>query len=501
MLFNKNNTLCFWFGLIFILLSCQNNATDKTSKQDREEQGRDLNEIKEDSVLNIITTYSPTSYFLYRGEPMGYEYDMAKLLAKELELELNVVVAKNFNEVFELLAKGEGDVIAFGLTITNERKKKISFTEPLYSTHQVLVQRKPQNWRELSVDEIENILIRNPSELIEDTVYIGKGTSYYDRLKNLEEEIGGEIYTEELEGDLTTNDIITMVAEGEIDYTVADYNLAMVDKSFYPNLDAETNLSLAQRIGWGVRKTAPELLEAINRWIVSFQDNSLYTVLYNKYFKNTTEYKPRLSSDLFSLNTGNISPYDKLIQKYSEDLGWDWRLVTAQIYQESQFDAKSEGYLGSSGLLQLMPTTAEGLGVNNLFDPEENIRAGTAYLKEIYTGFNEIEDSVQRIKFSLAAFNTGPGHVHDAQRLAEELGDDPYIWDDNVENAMLKLQKNKYYNRPEIKHGLVHGTIPYNYVREIFDRYDHYRKLIILNPHADLDSNGAEYTVKTEEEQ
>lgn len=122
-----------------------------------------------------------------------------------------------------------------------------------------------------------------------------------------------------------------------------------------------------------------------------------------------------------------------------------------------------------------MPLTAQELDVKNILDPEENIRGATAYLEEIYDRFDEINDSVQRIKFTLGSYNAGEGHVRDAQRMAKAM-------DDNVENALLKLRKYKYYTRPEIRHGFAQGNIPYNYVRDIFDRYEHYRKLILLNP-------------------
>src|SRR5699024_5483414 len=126
---------------------------------------------------------------------------------------------------------------------------------------------------------------------------------------------------------------------------------------------------------------------------------------YHKYFENTKSYRTRFASDLFSLHSGKLSPFDDIIRKYADSLDWDWRLFAAQIYQESQFDPKIKGRLGAGGLLQIMPQTAHALGVKNLFNPEDNLKGGIRYLKRLYNRFDKVTDSVQRIKFTLAAFN------------------------------------------------------------------------------------------------
>jgi membrane-bound lytic murein transglycosylase F len=475
--YKVNSFAIICFGLV--LVGCHSNQKGSSSKS---ELTRDLPEIKAEGVINVITLYNSTSYFIYRGQPMGFEYDMAKRLAKSLNLKMHVIVAKRFGDVFDLLNTGKGDIIAFGLTITKPRKKKVAFTDYLYLTHQVLVQRKPSNWRRLPRYKIKRHLVSDPVELIGDTVYVGKGTSYYPRLKNLEKEIGGKIYIKLIGGNKTTDDIIHMVVEGKINYTVADYNLASVNKTFYPILDISTPISFSQRIAWAVRKNSPKLLKAVNKWVKAAKKKKFYNVLYRKYFKDKWSYRHRVSSDLFSKNEGRISLYDSTIRKYSKKLGWDWRLLASQIYQESSFNPNTEGRYGAQGLMQLMPVMAEELDVKNITNPEDNIRAGVTYLKRLYGQFSMITDSIQRIKFTMAAYNCGLGHVRDAQRLAKSLGKNPDRWDGNVEDAILKLRERKYFTRPEIHHGLVRGSVPYNYVRDIFRRYRHYRELIPLKP-------------------
>ena len=194
----------------------------------------DLPGIKNDGILRVMTSYSSTSYFLYKGQPMGYEYDLLKRFAKHLGVKLEITVSNNLDTMFQSLLNGKVDLIAHGLTITNSRKEMVTFSEYLYHTHQVLVQRKPQNYRKMSWSKLQASLIHDPIELIGDTVSVRNNSSYMTRLTNLSEEIGGTIYFDTLPGDLSTDQIIEMVANGEIKYTVADNNISSINASYYP---------------------------------------------------------------------------------------------------------------------------------------------------------------------------------------------------------------------------------------------------------------------------
>ncbi len=476
------------FGLLLPLLACTS-SSDETPEKSPDTIGtvreplveKDLAEIKTDGKLTAITIYNSTSYFLYRGEPMGFEYELLTRLAKDLGLELEMVIAEDSDALFDMLNRGEGDIIAHGLTITKARKQIVNFTDYHYVTHQALVQRKPKNWRKLPGYKIEKQLISDPLDLIGDTVHIRWNSSYYERLQNLSKEIGGTIYVDTVPGDVTTEEIIKMVVEEEIDYTIADYNIAAINQTYYPILDIETQISFSQRIAWAVRKNSPRLLVAVNQWITDARKQDYYYVIYNKYFKNKKSYKRRIKSDFFSKNGGKISRYDDVIRKYSKSLEWDWRLVSSLVYQESRFDPQSTSWAGAGGLMQLMPGTAEDLGLQNPEDPNANIKAGTTYLGELWDKWKEIEDTTQRIKFTMASYNCGYGHVKDAQRLAKSFEEDPLLWDDNVEDYILKLSSREYFTMPEVRYGFVRGREPYLYVKEIFLRFEHYRKFIPKN--------------------
>ncbi|MEJ2635680.1 MAG: transporter substrate-binding domain-containing protein [Calditrichia bacterium] len=254
----------------------------------------DLSAIKKRGKLIAITGYSATSYFIYKGQPMGYEYELLTRLAQHFGVELEIKIDNNFVNMFERLNRGEGDLIAYGLTVTQPRKKLVNFTDFLFTTRQVLVQRRPDNWRTMQADDIEKQLLRNPIDLIGKTVYVKKASAYEERLKNLSQEIGGKILIREVGGDTTTEQLIEEVALGNIDFTVSDQHIAMINQAYYSNLDVNTPISLPQRIAWAIRKTSPDLLSEVNNWIEEMKGKTAFYVIYNKYFKNRRAFVRRL---------------------------------------------------------------------------------------------------------------------------------------------------------------------------------------------------------------
>ncbi len=441
---------------------------------------RDWEDIKKDGVLRALVVYSSTSYFLYKGQPMGFEYELLERLANHLELKLELVVSDDLDSEFEVLNRGDVDLIAHGMTITNQRKWEVDFTDYLYLTKQVLVQRKPDNYLQLSWSSLQKKLIHDPIELIDDTVSIRKNSAYFERIVSLSNEIGGTIHIDTLDSQLTTDQIMDMVVDGTIKYTIADENLAKINASYSPILKIDVPISFSQRIAWVTRKKSPKFRELINLWIRDQRETADYYVIYNKYFNNKRSFRRRIKSDYYSLTNNQISQYDDLIKKYADNIGWDWRLLASLIYQESKFNPEAESWAGASGLMQMMPATAESLNVANISDPEENIRGGTRYLGQLYKQFEEVPDSLNRVLFTMAAYNCGSGHVFDAQRLAKEERLDPNIWRNNVEKSMLALSLPKNYRKPFIKYGYVRGSEPVNYVDQILGRYNHYKQFISL---------------------
>ena len=475
--------LLFLFTLFFI--SCKKENTTKTNNSSiltnsivANSVDRDLEDIKKDGVLRALVVYSSTSYFLYKGQPMGFEYEILQRLAKHLNLKLEIVISDDLDAEFEVLNRGDVDIIAHGMTITNQRKWEVDFTEYLYLTKQVLVQKKPDNFRTISWSALQKQLIDDPMDLIGDTVSIRKNSAYHERIESLSNELGGTIYIDTLDSKLSTGEIIDMVVNGEIKYTIADENLAKINASTNPILKIDVPISFSQRIAWVTRKKSKNLTNVVNQWILKQRKTTDYFVIYNKYFKNKRFYRRRVKSDYYSLTNNQISQFDDLIKKFNKVLGWDWRLLAAQIYQESRFDPKAKSWAGAKGLMQVMPATAKELGIEDVTDPIESLRGGTTYLNQIFERFSDVPDTINRTKFTLAAFNCGYGHVRDAQLLAEANNLNPMIWENNVEKMLLALRFPKNYNKDFIKYGYVRGYEPVTYVRQIYERYQHYKKFI-----------------------
>lgn len=435
----------------------------------------DLDSIVNSGVLRVITSYSPTGYFLYKGETMGFEYEIFKRLADHLNISLEIVLAKNVDSVISMLNRGEGDIIALGYTITSDRKENVSFTDPYMITHQSLIQRKPDNWRKMTKDNIKDAMATDIIDLINDTVSVRQNSSYYLRLKELSNELGDSIYIDVLPGETSDEQIIKMVSEGKIKYSIIDNHKASIHKSYFPNIDTDTPVSLSQRIAWAVRKTSPDLLDIINKGLVAIKRKPDYNMIYEKYFENERQFHRRLDSEYYTGTTGKFSKYDEMVKKYSSELGWDWILVKSLIYQESMFNPGNKSWVGASGLMQLMPATAKEMGVSNIHDPEQNIKAGSKYLARMYSYWDQIPDSVQRIKFAMASYNCGYGHIKDAQNLAIKYGKDSLVWDEGVDYYVLNLSKEKFYNDPVVTYGYARGNEPYEYVKDIFERYKNYK--------------------------
>ena len=439
--------------------------------------------------LVALTNFSPTDYFIYRGQPMGYQYNLVTKFANYLKVDLEMRIEKDLNRSFSLLDSGAVDILTMGLTQTRDRKKHVLFTDPMMLTSQVLVQRKPDGYQNMKTrDEIESHLIKSTLQLAGKTIYVHRGTVFVERLKCLMNEIADTIYI--IEDPRETEQLIAAVASKEIDYTIADEHVSLVNAAFYNNIDVQTFISFPQKIGWAVGKHQVRLQQAINEWLAGFNKSLEAGILYNRYFKNLSSLRRVNKSKYNSYGENHLSPYDKFIKKEAKAIGWDWRLLASVIYQESQFKPEATSRFGAKGLMQLMPTTMEKYGITPESPPSKQIEAGAKYLKELEKRLSKtIADSAERIKFTLAAYNTGLGHVYDAQRLAKKFGKNDTIWKNNVDYFILHLSQKKYYNDPVVYYGYVRGKETYNFVEEILNRFEIYKTLIKADKNPDINKS------------
>lgn len=430
----------------------------------------DLPEILKKGKLTVLAENSSTSYFIYRGKKMGFEYEMLKKFAEEIGVKLEVKVVKNLDSLITMLNRGDGDLIACNYTVTNERSKIINFSMPFIQTQQVLIQRKPDNWEEMKPKDVRAKLIQDPSELAQKEIHVWKNSSYYQRLIHLQEEIGDTIHIEGVKGSVGGEELIEMVSTGIIDYTITEENIAKVNERFYDNLDIGLDLSVKQKIAFGLRKTSFLLKAKLDDWLEKFMEKPVYRYIKRKYFELghvTHNYR----KDNSSLDGTHISPYDDIFRREAEKIGWDWRLMASIAYQESKFNPNALSFGGAYGMMQFMPNTGPHYGVYPDSPPEVQIAGGARKMAADEKFWKDIPDDMQRKKFAIASYNAGRGHIQDAQRLAKKHGMNHLKWDDNVEKMLLNLSKQEYYQDDVVRNGMMRGTTTYNYIHHVFDRY------------------------------
>ena len=466
--------------LLLSIISCESSSEKREVANKNNHPNKSnvvLNRVITDSVLRAATDYGSVSYLIYRGETIGYQYELLKEFTEFMGVELELVIEKSLDKSMKMLEDGEIDLIAMGLTVTNKRKETLLFTNPIMTSEQVLVQRLPDGFQKMKTrDEIESHLLRNQIDLADKTVYVQKRTVFVKRLHALADEIGDTIHIMEEEKNM--EELIGAVASGEIDYTIADKHIALVNARYYNNLDVKTPISFPQRIAWAVKSGQSGMADTINKWLAEFNRSLLSRLLYNKYFENLRS--GRIArSQYSSFSGGHLSPYDEYIKEASEILEWDWRLLASVVYQESEFKPNVRSWVGAYGLMQMMPATLEEYGLDTTAGPRDQVISGAKYLKFLEGQLpEEIVEKSEKVKFSLAAYNSGLGHILDARRLTVKYGKDPNTWSGNVDQFVLNLSDKFYYHDSVVYYGYLRGEETYNFVNEILKRFEDYKNLI-----------------------
>lgn len=416
----------------------------------------DLEGIRERGTLRVLTVRSPSSYFMHGGEQRGFEFELMRRFAGRHELRVEVVVPPSRADLVPWLLEGRGDVVAAGLTVTPELTRAVAFTRPYQNTQEVVVVRESAR-----VDDLDDLRGR--------TVYVREGSAHHETLRELrlcDDDFAIELVPESV----TPGEIFDHVEDGTWDATVCDSHVLEMECAFGRGLRAAFPIK-AVRHAWATRPGSPALREALDQFLRSEYRGLHFNVIHERYFESARavvaaddEYRSDVS--------GRISPWDDLIRRYAAEQGLDWRLVAAQMYQESQFDESRVSPAGAAGLMQIMPGTARDLGLEARHDPDESIRAGTAYLRTLIDQFDPELPLATRIRFALASYNAGSGHVQDARRLAARLGWSPDEWYGSVERALLLLQRPEYYR--DARHGYCRAHETVLYVKEIDRRYRAY---------------------------
>ncbi len=422
----------------------------------------DLDQIKERRVLRVLLRNNAASYFVYRGELMGFEYELAREFADYHGLRLEIVVPPSYRELTSWLLEGRAD-IAFGFLEPEDTQRKlgVDYSKPYHYARQHIVVA-----RDDPADSLEDLDYR--------TVFVRHHSHYWERLSALQQQ-GAGFQLRATDDATETEELIQWIARGKNKATMAGEHLLNIELA--KGVPVRSAYTLDEEVAHAValRARNPQLKQALDGFVKRIYRSEYYNITYRKYFESQRSVQKLARGRVIDPLTGKISPYDELVREYANRYGFDWRLVTAQMYQESRFDPKARSHIGARGLMQLMPRTAREMGVKDINDPAHSIHGGIKYLDWLRDRFeNELPIS-ERLWFTLAAYNAGAGHVQDARRLARKLGYDSNRWFDHTEKAMLLLAKKQYASKA--RYGYVNGREPVDYVREIKERFEAYINL------------------------
>jgi len=498
-------TIISVFIIGLILLSCQNPKKEKSSKSLTIEEnisnslgaGRstpaeikkrlikqvedtvaiDLSEIKKAGTLKVITISSAISYFRYMNKWMGYEYELAQVLAKKLNLKLEIIEANNINDMIYKLRKGEGDVVAYQMPFLEGQEVNFNYVLSPINIRQVVIQKKPANWRNMSKEALDSILLRSLVDLNGKSVRIQNDDLIEENLTNFFVERSIDVTINRSVNNYSDEELIFRVLNGKIKYAIVNSFIAKFQATYFGDLYADLNVNNERQMGWIVRKKSTDLQSSLSYELDNLIATGKYQEIYDRYFKEKKMVTNYVLNDKYFKSTGNLSPYDSIVKSHALQRKFDWRLITAQMYQESQFDPDVESWAGAVGLMQFMPKTADAYGIKDRRDPLQSIDAGVELMKDLNNSWKKQGvQTEESIKFALASYNVGIGHVMDAVVITEDEGGDKTKWD-NVSQNLLKLSKRDYINYPKVKYGYCNGREPITYVERIMIRYQFYSKL------------------------
>lgn len=433
----------------------------------RKEYTGDLNDVRSRGVLRVLTRNNSTSYFLYKGVEAGFDYEIARWLAKELGVRLEMVVAPTRRELVPWLLDGKGDIILAGLSTEAARSDRVRFSRPYLETPWVVVVRKPRRGRPLQIDKVEDLagvpLLVRPS------------SGAMPRVRALG--IGGLVIKGALES-LESEELLDAVGDKSVAAAVVEERIAKVELLHRSDLQVAFTLPGGDDVaGIAVRKEDEALWAFVDDFVSRHRKGTDWNVTFMKYHSSKERTAAVRDDALRADKEGRVSPWDDVFVQAGAEHDVDWRLLAAQAYQESRFDAEARSPMGAVGVMQLLPSTAKELGCDRPDEPRPAIRAAARYLSKLMQRFDadaegphvELKD---RVRFALAAYNAGPAHLDDARLLAKAQGLDANRWFGHVEKAMLLLSKPKHYQTAA--HGFARGDETVRYVSEIQTRYDAY---------------------------
>ncbi len=446
---------------------------------------RDLDEIAHAGVIRMIARYNSSSYFVHKGGQAGFDYELLVWFAREHNLTVEVVVPQPGDDEISLLNSGEGDVVCTGWTPVEDLARWVSWTRPTnFVRKAVLVRSDDPRGGDLAAWNGTTLTV--PAD-----------DPFRAELQHLRETTGARFRVAEGRPLAEPEELLAQLDRGELEAVVVDDVVAQAAMSYLENIRVAARLGDQRPTVWLVRQNSPELRKALNLYLKKqlyvaasgrVRRSQTYGVIYDRYFRNADTIRGFQEPAHRPDKSGRISRYDDMIQTQAEAAGLDWRLVAALVYQESRFYPYARSKAGARGLMQVLPAFA-GPQADSLYVPEANLRAGLRLMKATWSSYAYL-DSLERVRFTLAEYHAGNGHLTDARRLAMDMGKDPNKWEGSLTVTLPLLEQQRWFS--QMRHGFYRGTRTVDYVEEILARWRAYTRLVPRDPAAVPDSVAAD---------
>lgn len=415
-----------------------------------------LDEVRSLGSLRVATINSPTSYYIGpSGEAVGFEYDLASGFARFLGVQLDVRVAANPPEAAQLALSGDVHLAAAGLGVTTGRSRDLRFTHPLQTVVPTLVYRKdapkPQNLAELA-----------------GTLRVVAGSANAEHLRKLRDTTSPQLTWDET-ADAEAEELLLAVANGELDYTIANSDLVAINQRYYPNLRTAFAIADAQPLAWAFSAQRDDsLLEAAEDYLEQLGETELSRIR-DRYFGHVEQVDSLGALTLATHVETRLPKYRPAFENAAQVTGLDWRLLAAIGYQESHWDPAAISPTGVRGIMQLTTATAELLSIADREDPAQSILGGSRYFSMLLDKLPAEIVEPDRTWLALVAYNVGYGHLLDLRDLTAQQGGDQNRWLD-VRDRLPLLTQSKWYSRT--KYGYARGHEARTYVGNVRTYYD-----------------------------
>lgn len=425
---------------------------------------RDLAEVLNDT-LRVLVLRDPLTWEIRPKAVSGLEWELMERFARLLKVPVLAVPVEHPDSLWMALQTGRGDVMAAQLTPRKDHKRWVHFSDPYRKVAPVMASLRtdPQVQRPNG-----GSTLRAAQDSLAASAWSPfKGPGYHFAPAVCVARLPATDST------FSADDLLMELVLGHRGPVVVSEAHAAHEALRFPILEFSEPIGPPQPLAFALRRNSPELLKKMNSWLELESASGTIEQLADGYrAKRIPRSGPLRTKRSVPVTGDSISPYDAWFRVHADDMPWDWQLLAVMAYKESRFDSTAVSSKGAHGIMQLMPRTAARLGVDSTHAMEAHIGAAVKYLNKLDTLWRRaVPDGDQRLCFVLASYNAGPGHVIDAQRLAEQLGLDPRRWEHHVERTVLLLAKPRYYMRPAMKNGYCNGSQVFHYVRDVVGMY------------------------------